>query len=471
VLKKTKGEVNDQYYHFRSRAIIAALDAAGIGENRVRHVYADGRHDFEQVRRVSAGDPEARITPDGAEEYLLNVAPEVVGRVLGAEVMLAAALNEQAVKVYRDGAAVVVRALAQGKPIADSLTLAQVRALDTTPLRPGELMLGSYADGDAMKQLVLDLNSPSVVHLLVAGATGSGKTNLMQSMALSAMTTGAQIALFDPAGRLAPLGGHRNVWRSGCFQSPSDCVAGLAALARRIDNKADSLALVFIDELADLIAQAPDARAYVARIAASGRQFGLHLVVGTQYASVAGLGRDLLGNLRARVVGHVPDATAAYTLTGMTGSGAESLQGAGAFVLAHGGAAREFRAPLVAPALLAHVAKQWPAVDRDGRSRLRVPAYAPIVLSSTKRTAAPMARLCQESAVVQHGRGRVVDKGRPVDIIPGEVLAAITEYYVAHGEMPSGRWVNERAIEFYGKGWSTGKRARALAQAQAFVAE
>jgi hypothetical protein len=170
--------------------------------------------------------------------------------------------------------------------------------------------------------------------------------------------------------------------------------------------------------------------------------------VGTQYANVGALGRELLGNLKTRIVGHVPDAMAAYVLTGRPQTGADKLPPCGSFVLVRGGYQREFRAPLVTEALLASVARQWPPVTVDGTRRLRVPPTPPLGRD---------AKLCQ----TERAKG-----GRPRDEIPGEIVAEIQAYHAEYGEWPSLAWINELARARTGGEWNYGKRRRALETAQ-----
>jgi DNA segregation ATPase FtsK/SpoIIIE-like protein len=73
---------------------------------------------------------------------------------------------------------------------------------------------------------------------------------------------------------------------------------------------------------------------YLARIAAAGAEFGLHLVLATQYPQIKMLGSaELKRNLSTRLCGKVDSADAASNALGLPDTGAESLQGYGDFLL------------------------------------------------------------------------------------------------------------------------------------------
>jgi DNA segregation ATPase FtsK/SpoIIIE-like protein len=72
----------------------------------------------------------------------------------------------------------------------------------------------------------------------------------------------------------------------------------------------------------------------LSRLAAIGGEFGLHLVLATQYPQIKMLGSaELKRNVTTRLCGKVDDANAASNALGLTGTGAEDLQGYGDFLL------------------------------------------------------------------------------------------------------------------------------------------
>jgi len=95
---------------------------------------------------------------------------------------------------------------------------------------------------------------------------------------------------------------------------------------------------VLIDELKALIDDSQIAANYLSRIASIGGEFGLHLVLSTQYPQVQMLkSAELKRNVATRLCGRVDDANAAANALGIANSGAEHLCGYGDFLL------RDFR--------------------------------------------------------------------------------------------------------------------------------
>ncbi|WP_296895897.1 FtsK/SpoIIIE domain-containing protein [Thiohalocapsa sp.] len=92
---------------------------------------------------------------------------------------------------------------------------------------------------------------------------------------------------------------------------------------------------IVIDEVRELLdlGGEPVAEA-IRRIAALGREMGIHIVLATQHALVDALGGSVAkANLPLRLTGRVADSNAAYVATGVKSSGAEALQGNGDFLL------------------------------------------------------------------------------------------------------------------------------------------
>lgn len=94
---------------------------------------------------------------------------------------------------------------------------------------------------------------------------------------------------------------------------------------------------MLIDELKALIDDSKVAAGYLARIASLGGEFGLHLVLSTQYPQAGMMGSaELKRNVTTRLCGKVDDSHAAHNALGVGGSGAEWLQGYGDFLLKNG---------------------------------------------------------------------------------------------------------------------------------------
>ena len=270
---------------------------------------------------------------------------------------LAMALGADEVRVARDGEALAVEVPRRDAQPVRLLTL--LRELSDIP--PLTTCLGLADDG---RPLLLRLPSPDVAHVLVAGMTGSGKTELMRTMIVSLALTNRQsrlqMALIDPKSRgFAPLAGLPHL----LDDVASDAASALALLDRlmaemeRRDGQgiASPHILIAVDELLDLLVADELAGRRVThsgytveqaltRIAQRGREAGLHLIAGAQKPSTAAIGAMLKANFPVRLVGKVASADDARVAAGQGGTGAEKLGGSGDFIALAAGQMIRFQA-------------------------------------------------------------------------------------------------------------------------------
>ena len=288
-----------------------------------------------------------------------NITPALGARIATVRNLseeLAMALGAQDVRVARVGEDLTVQ---MPRSDAEPVRLqALMRSLSSIP--PLTACLG-VADDD--RPLLLRLPSPAVAHVLVAGATGSGKTELMRNLILSLAQTNRQsklqVALIDPKRRgFAPLAGLPHVLED--IASTPDTVVGLlrrlvAEMERRDqDGTSSPHIVVAVDELLDVLAMdgpagggrgaGKEIETALTRIAQRGREAGLHLVAGAQKPSAAVIGPLLKANFPTRLVGRVGSAEDARVATGLAGSGAEKLQGQGDFLAVAAGQLVRFQA-------------------------------------------------------------------------------------------------------------------------------
>jgi hypothetical protein len=91
---------------------------------------------------------------------------------------------------------------------------------------------------------------------------------------------------------------------------------------------------VVVDELKALVDDSKTSIDYLARVTSTGGEFGLHLILVTQYPQIQMLGSpDLKRNVTTRLCGKADAADAATNALGIPDSGAETLQGYGDFLL------------------------------------------------------------------------------------------------------------------------------------------
>lgn len=203
---------------------------------------------------------------------------------------------------------------------------------------------------------VIALTPKEMIHLLVAGSSGSGKTvfvhSFLTSILMSATPTEAKILLIDP--KKFELSKYKNLPHLLC-PIISDFQEAKIALERLIDemesryekfletetisletynqyaeeNELDSLPLIFavIDEYNDLINVNPQVSDIVQRLAQKSRAAGIHLLIATQRPTTNILTGSIKNNLATIVALRVSKQVDSITMLGH--AGAEILGGNG----------------------------------------------------------------------------------------------------------------------------------------------
>jgi DNA segregation ATPase FtsK/SpoIIIE-like protein len=203
---------------------------------------------------------------------------------------------------------------------------------------------------------VIALTPKEIIHLLVAGSSGSGKTvfvhSFLTSILMSATPTEAKILLIDP--KKFELSKYKNLPHLLC-PIISDFIEAKIALERLIDemesryekfldtetisletynqyaveNDVPTLPLIFavIDEYNDLINVNPQISDIVQRLAQKSRAAGIHLLIATQRPTTNILTGSIKNNLATIVALRVSKQVDSITMLGH--AGAEILGGNG----------------------------------------------------------------------------------------------------------------------------------------------
>lgn len=191
----------------------------------------------------------------------------------------------------------------------------------------------------------VNFQEPAMAHAFITGQTRSGKTNAQRLIAWNlAHNTGpddARLLIFDVAKRGYRWADFANVAHLAhpVIVDLAEADRVLSWLTLEIDRRADERRItprlfILIDELKALADDSKVAADYLARIASTGGEFGLHLVLSTQYPQIKLLGSaELKRNVTTRLCGRVDDAQAAANALGIPDTGAEALQGYGDFLL------------------------------------------------------------------------------------------------------------------------------------------
>lgn len=192
-------------------------------------------------------------------------------------------------------------------------------------------------------------------HLLVAGATGSGKSVSINSMVMSILYKASpkevKMLMIDP--KLLELSAYEGIPHliSPVITNPKEAAEALRKMVFEMENRYRLLAqkstknienynkvvseeeqlpyiVIFIDELADLMfASANEVEDAIARLAQMARASGIHLVLATQRPSVDVITGVIKANFPARISFQVTTRIDSRTI--LDAQGAEQLLGKG----------------------------------------------------------------------------------------------------------------------------------------------
>lgn len=253
---------------------------------------------------------------------------------------------------------------------------------------PGALkfLVGMAASGEVT---VADL--ARLPHLLIAGATGSGKSVFLRSLMCSLLEQhGAMdlsILLVDPKQLdFLPFEELPHLVDSRIIFDPAEAVAALAELIdREIDKRRPLLKragasnileyyeaghspqelqqiVIVVDEFADLAStlgrgERAEFMNLIQRYGQMTRAYGIYLVLATQRPSVQVITGDIKANLTARVALKVQAPQDSVTILGH--GGAESLRDKGDLLFEHGGATERLQGFMVTPSDVGEAVGKW----------------------------------------------------------------------------------------------------------------
>lgn len=302
-------------------------------------------------RNAAASVVGGRVLPGFVEMLLRPEGGTKVSQVKALQADIALAVGNSNIRIAQSGSHLAIQI---GRESRQPVRLAALMSqLDNLPRYTA--VLGLSEDG---APLLARLSAPDVGHMLIAGTTGSGKTCLAQSVLMSLCQTHRPYELgaivIDPKRRDRDVFGQaveRHLLLPPA-RAINDVVPALARVVEAMERRAIQTEplpriVVYVDELADLCQTGGSSVLDpLTRIAQRGRESGIHLVACTQKPSSKAIGPLLKANLPLRLVGRVTSAEDARVASGMAGSGAEKLAGAGDFVAVSGGRAIRFQAAM-----------------------------------------------------------------------------------------------------------------------------
>ena len=227
------------------------------------------------------------------------------------------------------------------------------------------------------KSLVLSV--ADMPHILIAGATGSGKSVLLNSMIVSLLFSctpvRAQFIMIDP--KKVELSKYEGLPHLMCpvIKDHAGAVTVLQNVCREMDNRYSKMAaqgfkkasdmglpsiVVVIDELADLMLTSKyECEQSIIRIAQLGRAAGIHLIIATQRPTVNVITGLIKSNIPCKIA--LQTASVRDSITILDHKGAESLTGKGDALLKLPDRVEEirFQSAYISDADIASVVHYW----------------------------------------------------------------------------------------------------------------
>lgn len=317
------------------------------------------------------------VTPRWVSYQVLPEVSTKIAKVVALSEELALRLGAQRVRVSRKGATVQVDVPREDGQVVRLLSLC--RRLKEVPKQTA--ILGLDESG---VPLLLRLPSPEVAHALVAGTTGSGKTALVRSMALSLAMHNrlgeVQMLFIDPKGNgFDPFTGS-NAFGTDLphllrppVQEVHQAIFLLGEMVEEMvrrdrENISEPRVIIFIDEVADLMDQGGKAMdRLMTRLTQRGRSAGIHIIACTQKPLAASIGSLTRSNFPVRLIGSVASADDAKVAAGISGTGAEKLLGRGDFLLVAKGHVTRFQAAYVSEQEIRQIVSRMSAGGRRSR--------------------------------------------------------------------------------------------------------
>lgn len=307
----------------------------------------------------------------------MRVGAEVVGHTIGPsvtryDIKTTAAVSVQAVKrieqdisVRLGGVPVRFVPIVLGKATSGLEMQNEIRtnvglreSIEKLPV--GEKFLGNIPFGKDISGELIHANLKDFPHLLVAGATGSGKSIFVHSCIISLLMRNTpdqlKLVLIDP--KKVEMNFYKEIPHLLCpnISDPNQAKVALYKLVDEMERRYNLFEdnhvrdikgfnvfakenglqplptiAVFIDEYADLSEACKDIRTPVVRIAAKARSAGIHLIIATQRPSVNVIDGVIKANLPSHVALMVGNAVDSSVIIGE--GGAEALLGNGDMIV------------------------------------------------------------------------------------------------------------------------------------------
>lgn len=248
-----------------------------------------------------------------------------------------------------------------------SLPPSMFAPLPLTRLRPGKGPLVAVGQSVLEEQVNISLNNDNTPHALIAGTSGSGKSELLRTILFQIARQNkpdrVSLLLIDPNDRaMVPFKGVAHLAHP-VITDPIEAIKALVwadqEMTRRTSLPEEAVAtmeriVIVIDELAGIVAATGGengmAARMIGRIASQGRKYGLHIIAATQHPTQENIGGNMVrANMPTRFALRVMDDQASKLAGGYASLGAHKLMGRGDCILVAAGTVQRFQVAMVNP--------------------------------------------------------------------------------------------------------------------------
>lgn len=305
---------------------------SGINPVTGKANFALGTH----IKRSDGDVWTIRKQPGAKSEVMLSLADEIEESLTRANCFRRVAIEAKPLRVI----------LYHTKPMSVHLS-AWLKEVDSLPKNKFLIAPAIHWKGKKEALVALDMTQEKFCHILVAGVTGSGKSQLLLSMILSLAINNdpehVSIVVIDPKGI--------DFARSVITRLPHLATAPIidlnqaqevihsvrVELDRRMQKgdyaEAKKGIFIFCDEVASITEHSKQAIDDLTAIARLGRAWNVHLIAATQRPTSKSIDTTLRSQLVCNLTGNVTSPEEAKYATGHAESGADRLPGYGAFIL------------------------------------------------------------------------------------------------------------------------------------------
>ena len=257
-----------------------------------------------------------------------------VNKIFRLQKNLIIALNDNNVLMKLDGEELVIESKGDGRILHMNEVFYKSMHNRTNDFR---LVLGNDIENHSITTLL-----PKAPHMLVAGCTGSGKTQLLHCFIASLLmgTTPHRLILIDPKGNEFNV--YKDIDTVQFIDNVNTGISTLQWLVTEMNARYEYMAkngasnitetnltriVCIIDEFADLIKTDRTIEKYVVLLAQKSRACGIHLIIATQYPKAEVLTGLIQANVNTRICLKVNTNVQSRIALGV--SGGEKLLGHG----------------------------------------------------------------------------------------------------------------------------------------------